>query len=108
MLYMKKSTLVLVWIGLLISVLIYSGFQTKFCFSEPGGLENLFCPVYVMLYVGGFLYVSALVAVLVGIIKTAQSKVIDSGEKVRQLIAKFLILLLLLLPAIYLLVFGDI
>lgn len=56
------------------------------------------------IYVGGFLYLTLLIKIISGILKSF--KILDKRESVRQVIAKFFLFIFLCLPIIYYFVFG--
>ncbi len=103
---MKKTTVTKIWIGILIAVVLLSGFAAQTNYSRYGGGVFGYSPHYILyfiLYVGGYLYLSGLVAIIVSIVRS--SKLIDSGEKTRQIIGKSVLFIFLVLPVIYYFVF---
>ncbi|MEN9913063.1 MAG: hypothetical protein RLY66_471 [Candidatus Parcubacteria bacterium] len=99
---MKKTTIVNVWSVILIVVILFSLFAAETNYSRYGGGAFGFSPhyiLYVILYVFGYLYISGLIATIISIFKS--SKILDIGERVRQIIAKSILLIFLVLPVIY-------
>ncbi len=102
---MKKNTKIKIWIATLIIVIIYSLSLAQNNFSSHGGTfpSSFTYILYLFLYVGGFLYLTAVVSVISNIVKSF--KIIDSSERNRQVIAKLALLVFLILPAVYYFIF---
>jgi hypothetical protein len=105
---MKRRTIIKIWSIVLIGVIFYSLTIARYNASAdpstlgiPVGFDNA---LYLFMYVGGYLYLTALVALILSIAKS--SKLTDTGERTRQIIGKSVVGIFLISPVVYYFLFG--